>query len=180
VPRIRSTAYRQVAFLDIHHAEYQAGCGRHKVFLSWPLDIPGQGRLRRVGLPGHAGPPAAGGLNAERSLATVRRDFLLDPSAGFVHDCLGWELARLDLPARRARTPGRFSGPLCVDGSRLGRLALLLATDPLADEAVGFALVGANDQAHLRRFLLLLKHWGFLPSVVLSDGSSLYPALLAE
>jgi hypothetical protein len=57
---------------------------------------------------------------------------------------------------------------------------LLLATDPLADEVVGFALVRANDQAHLRRFQLGLKYWGFLPSVVISDGSNLYLATLAE
>jgi hypothetical protein len=45
---------------------------------------------------------------------------------------------------------------------------------------VAFALVGANDQAHLRRFLLTLKYRGFLPRVVISGGSNLHPAVLAE
>jgi hypothetical protein len=35
-----------------------------------------------------------------------------------------------------------------------------LATDPLADLPVGFAVVGANDQDHLRRFLHNLALWG--------------------
>src|SRR5262249_58951287 len=55
-----------------------------------------------------------------------------------------------------------------------------LATYPVADEVVGFAVVRVNDQAHLRRFLLGLKRWGFLPQLVISDGSNLYPATLAE
>src|SRR5262249_6662497 len=57
---------------------------------------------------------------------------------------------------------------------------LLLATDPLADLPVGFALVGANDRDHLRRFLHHLARWGLQPEVVVSDGSNLYPELLAE
>jgi transposase-like protein len=44
---------------------------------------------------------------------------------------------------------------------------------------VGFALVGANDQDHMGRFLRNLARWGLRPAVVVSDGSSLYPELLA-
>jgi hypothetical protein len=120
------------------------------------------------------------GLNVERAREAMRRDFLLELSVGFIHGCLDWELARIGLPGHRQRTLERFSGTLCVDELHLGRHVLLLATDPLADEVVGFALVGANDQAHLRRFLLMLKGHGFLPEVVVSDGSNLYPAVLAE
>src|SRR5215211_7573139 len=32
----------------------------------------------------------------------------------------------------------------------------------------------------MRRFLLMLNYWGFLPEVVISDGSNLYPSVLAE
>src|SRR6516225_6628795 len=38
--RIRSLAYRQVAYLDVHYAEYQATCACCKFFRSWPLDVP--------------------------------------------------------------------------------------------------------------------------------------------
>jgi Transposase len=178
--RIRSLAYRQVAFLDVRYAEYTARCGCRKSFRSWPLDVPPRsgydGSVRRAVLDRLLGD----GLNAERTRAAMRRDFLLELSSGFVHDCLDWQLRRLNLPGRRRRVLAGFSGTLCVDELHLGRHTLLLATDPLSDEVVGFALVRVNDQAHLRRFLLMLKHWGFLPRVVISDGSSLYPAVLAE
>jgi len=62
----------------------------------------------------------------------------------------------------------------------LGRFTLLLATDPLADLPVAFALVAANDQGHMRRFLKNLRTWGLSPDVVVTDGSNLYPAVLAE
>ena len=74
----------------------------------------------------------------------------------------------------------RFSGTLCVDELHLGRFTLLLATDPLADLPVAFALVDKNDADHMRRFLGNLKTWGLMPRVVVTDGSNLYPELLAE
>src|SRR5260370_7465355 len=38
--RIRSLAFRQVAYLDVHYAFYQARCSCCKFFRSWPLDVP--------------------------------------------------------------------------------------------------------------------------------------------
>jgi transposase-like protein len=73
-----------------------------------------------------------------------------------------------------------FSGTLCLDELHLGQFTLLLATDPIRDLPVAFALVSANDHNHMRRFLKNLKNWGFMPQVVITDGSNLYPALLAE
>jgi transposase-like protein len=178
--RIRTLAYRQVAFLDVHYAEYHARCGCRKSFRSWPLDVPPRSRycplVRRAVLDRLLGDS----LNVERTREAMKRDFLLELSAGFVYDCLGRELRRLDLPARRRRTLEGFAGTLCVDELHPGRHALLLATDPLADEVVGFALVGDNDLAHMRRFLLTLRAHGFLPEVVITDGSNLYPPALAE
>jgi hypothetical protein len=178
--RIRSLAYRQVAFLDVHYAEYRSRCACRKSFRSWPLDVPPRSGYCPLVRQAVLDRLLRDGLNVERTREAMRRDFLLDLSVGFVHGCLDWQMRRLDLPGHRARTLQNFSGTLCVDELHLGRHVLLLATDPLADEAVGFALVGANDQAHLRRFLLTLKGHGFLPEVVISDGSNLYPAVLAE
>jgi transposase-like protein len=45
---------------------------------------------------------------------------------------------------------------------------------------VAFALVDANDQDHMRRFLKNLKNWGLQPQVVVTDGSNLDPAVLKE
>jgi hypothetical protein len=119
-------------------------------------------------------------LNVEQTKAALQRDFLVGLSDGFVYDCLRWQLACLDLAEHRRLVLQRFSGTLCVDELHLGRYTLLLATDPLADLPVGFALVGANDSDHMARFLRNLARWGLQPQVVVSDGSSLYPELLAE
>jgi len=90
------------------------------------------------------------------------------------------ETARLDMAEYRHWALEQFSGTLCVDELHLGRYTLLLATDPLANFPVAFALVDANDQDHMRRFLKNLKTWGFSPEIVITDGSNLYPAVLAE
>jgi len=75
----------------------------------------------------------------------------------------------------RRKVLEHFSGTLCVDELHLGRFNLLLATDPLSDLPVAFALVVANDQDHMLRFLRNLKNWGLEPRIVVTDGSNLYP-----
>src|SRR5262249_20075965 len=161
------------------YAEYESRCGCCKTFRSCPAEVLPKAdydiAVRQAVLDRLLGD----GLNVERTRQAMRRDFLLELSSGFLYDCLDWQLQQLNWPAHRRRTLERFSGILCIDELHLGRFTLLLATDPLSDEVVGFALVRVNDQAHMRRFLLMLKSWGFLPSLVVSDGSNLYPATLA-
>jgi hypothetical protein len=178
--RIRSLAYRQEAYLDVRYAEYRSRCSCRKYFRSWPLDVPARSDYDGLVRSAVLDRLLDDGLNVERTRACMKRDFLLELSGGFVYDCLDWQLARLNLGERRRATLENFSGTLCVDELHLGKHTLLLATDPLSDEIIGFALVRVNDSAHLRRFLLMLKHWGFLPLVVISDGSNLYPKVLAE
>jgi transposase-like protein len=67
-----------------------------------------------------------------------------------------------------------------VNGYHLGKFTLLLATDPIGDFPVAFALVSANDQEHMERFLRNLQRQGLQPKTVVTDGSPLYPRLLAE
>jgi transposase len=86
--------------------------------------------------------------------------------------------AELDMAAHRAQVLRCFSGTLCVDELHLGQYTLLLATDPLSDIPVAFAVVDKNDQDHMGRFLGNLKKHGLEPKVVITDGSSLYPTLL--
>lgn len=109
----------------------------------------------------------------------LHRDFYLDLSTGFLYDCLDWKIRQVDGAAYRHWTLTHFSGTLCIDEIHLGEHTLLLATDPLHDFPVAFALVSHNDQEHMGRFLRQLAGHGFLPQVVVTDGSSLYPALLA-
>jgi hypothetical protein len=178
--RIRSLAYRQEAYLDVHYAEYKSRCRCCKYFRSWPLDVPAKadydGSVRRAVLDRII----EDGLNVKRTLHAMKRDFLLDLSEGFIYDCLRWQIKQLDLPAHRQMVIEKFSGTLCVDEIHLGRFTLLLATDPISGLPVAFALVRRNDKLHMRRFLNNLKSWGLLPRVVVSDSSSLYPDVLTE
>jgi len=97
-----------------------------------------------------------------------------------LYDCLHRRVEQLDMAEYRQWTLEHFGGTLCVGELHLGRYALLLATDPLGDFPVAFALVEKNDQAHMRRFLENLKRHGLSPEVVITDGSDLYPAVLAD
>jgi hypothetical protein len=177
--RIRSLAYRQVAFVDVHYAEYQSRCRCCKSFRSWPLSVPAKADYDDQVRAAVLDRILEDGLNVQRTLAAMQRDFLLHLSEGFVYDCLRWKVAQLDLRPHRQLVLEKFSGTLCVDELHLGRFTLLLATDPLADLPVAFALVSRNDQDHMLRFLQNLKGWGLEPKVVVTDGSTLYPAVLA-
>jgi hypothetical protein len=178
--RVRTLAYQQAAWLDVTYAEYRARCCCRKYFRSWPLDVPAKAAYDAAVRQAVLDRILDDGLNVERVRQALQRDFLLEVSSGFVYDCLDWGLAQLQQARQRRHVRQRFSGTLCVDELHLGEHTLLLATDPIADLVVGFSLVTINDQAHLRRFLLTLNYWGFEPKVVVSDGSNLYPAVLAE
>jgi Transposase len=178
--RLRTLAYRRVAWLEVTYAEYRARCGCCKYFRTWPLDVPPKADYDATVRQAILDRLLRDRLNVEQTKAAMQRDFLVVLSDGFVYDCLRWQLTRLDLGQHRRLVLERFSGTLCVDELHLGAYTLLLATDPLADLPVGFALVGANDQEHMRRFLHNLARWGLRPEVVVSDGSSLYPEVLAE
>ena len=178
--RIYSLAYKHVAYTDVHYAEYRSRCSCCKYFRSWPLDVPPKsdydGRVRAAVVDRIL----EDGLNVQRTRAAMQRDFFLKLSEGFIYDCLRWKVAQLDVRSHRQLVLQKFSGTLCIDELHLGRFTLLLATDPLTDLPVGFALVRRNDAGHMRRFLKNLKTWGLEPKVVVTDGSNLYPKVLAE
>jgi hypothetical protein len=178
--RVRSIAYGKIVYLDISYAEYRATCDCCKTFRSSPpgvdLGAHYDGKVRQAVIDRLI----EDGMSVQRLLIALKRDFLLDLSEGFVYDCLHREVARLDMAEYRHWALEQFSGTLCVDELHLGRYTLLLATDPIGDFPVAFALVDANDQDHMWRFLNNLKTWGFSPEVVITDGSPLYPAVLAE
>lgn len=177
---VRSLAYAQVVWLHVFYAEYTARCSCRKYFRSCPPqvcpkaeydDLVRQAILNRI---------LDDGLNVQRTLAAMKRDFLLELSSGFIYDCLDWGLARLSQVSQRRTALEQFSGIVCVDELHLGESTLLLATDPFSDRVIGYRLVKVNDQPHMRCFLRTLSYWGFQPVVVVTDGSALYPAVLAE
>jgi transposase-like protein len=178
--RVRTVAYKAVAYLEITYGEYATRCDCSTTFRNTPESVLSKAKydnkvrdlvLERI---------LDDGMSIERVLQSLQREFLLDLSTGFVYDVLHDFAAGLDMAAHRRKVLEHFSGTLCVDELHLGRFTLLLATDPLSDLPVAFALVAANDQDHMLRFLKNLKTWRLQPKVVVTDGSNLYPAVLAE
>lgn len=176
----RTLEYRRVAHLDITYGEYRARCACRATFRTHPPGVGPRDRydakVRRAVLDRILDDR----MSVEAARASLRRDFLLELSDGFVYDCLRVHAAALDMSDYRRWTLEGFSGTLCIDELHLGRFTLLLTTDPLRDRPVAFALVDRNDADHMRRSLKNLKAHGFSPKVVVTDGSPLYPALPAE
>jgi transposase-like protein len=176
---VRTVAYKAVASLEITYGEYRARCDCCTTFRNTPEGVLPKAQYDnkvRDLVPGRL---LDDGMSIERTLGSLRREFLLDLSSGFVYDVLRGRAEQLDMAAHRREVLEHFSGTLCVDELHLGRFTLLLATDPLADLPVAFALVAKNDQDHMRRFLKNLRTWGLNPDVVVTDGSNLYPGVLA-
>jgi hypothetical protein len=178
--RVRSLAYKTIVYLELTCGEYAARCDCCTTFRNSPEGVLPRAlydnKVRDLVLDRIL----KDGMSVERTLQSLRREFLLEISTGFVYDVLYDHARQLDMAEHRRKVLDRFSGTLCIDELHLGRFTLLLATDPLSDLPVAFALVDKNDQDHMRRFLSNLKNWGFLPQVVVTDGSNLYPSVLAQ
>jgi Transposase len=175
---VRTVMYKKIAYLEITCGEYKAHCGCCTTFRTTHEDVLPRARydnkvrdlvLDRI---------LKDGMNTEQTRESLRREFLVDLSTGFIYDVLHDRAQELDISEHRREVLRRFSGTLCVDELHLGRFTLLLATDPLNDMPVAFALVATNDQDHMHRFLNNLKTWGLMPRVVVTDDSNLYPAVL--
>jgi hypothetical protein len=177
---VRDIAYGEILILEITVGEYRARCSCCKTFRSQVNGVEARAEYTNRVREAVIARLLDDCMSMERLREALQRDFHLDLSQGFLYDCLDWKVRQVDMPAYRQWTLAHFSGTLCIDEIHLGHRTLLLATDPLGDFPVAFALVSANDQDHMRRFLHNLKNLGFLPHVVVSDGSNLYPKLLAE
>jgi transposase len=177
---VRSLAYGKVVWLHVLYAEYRARCACRKYYRSCPPDVCPKADYDNLVRQAVLNRILDDGLNVQRTLAAMKRDFLLELSTGFVYDCLDWGLARLRHGGQRRGHVKQFRGILGIDELHLGAYTLLLATDPIRDRVVGYCLVQVNDQPHMRRFVRMLQYWGFEPQVVVTDGSTLYPAVLAE
>ena len=177
---VRSLDYGRPLWLHVFYAEYTARCDCRKSFRCCPPNIVPKADYDNLVRQAVLNRILDDGLNVERTRSAMKRDFLLELSSGFIYDCLGGGLTRLNQAQQRRLALKHFSGYLGVDELHLGEYTLLLATDPVSDRIIGYRLVKINDQAHLRCFLRALQYWGFEPKVVVTDGSNLYPAVLAE
>jgi hypothetical protein len=177
---VRDIAYGEILIVELTVGEYRSRCGCCKTFRSRVTGIEPRAEYTNRVREAVIDRLLDDGMSMERLRQALDRDFHLDLSDGFLYDCLDWKVRQVDMAGYRQWTLEHFSGTLCVDEIHLGKKTLLLATDPLGDFPVAFALVRGNDQDHMKRFLQNLKTWGFSPQVVVTDGSNLYPTLLAK
>jgi hypothetical protein len=177
---VRSIAFREIVMLEITYAEYRARCDCCQTFRSSPPGVDLRCHYDNKVRDAVLDRLVEDGMSIPKILAAMQRDFLLDLSEGFAYDCIRRRVEELDQAEYRRWTLANFRGTFCIDELHLGRYTLLLATDPIGNFPVAFALVASNDSDHMRRFLANLKRHGFEPRVVVTDGSPLYPKLLAE
>jgi transposase-like protein len=115
----------------------------------------------------------------------MARDFWVRPSEGSIRRwCRAFGQSFDFATDYQPWVVSEFSGILCVDEVYQGRLALLLAVDPAAtdgDRLVGYQLIHGNvDATEVEHFLANLREAGIDPDQVITDGSSLYPTVLAK
>ncbi len=177
---VRSIAYKAILLVHVTTAEYRTTCDCCTTFRTQVEGIEPKAHYDNKIREAVLDRVLEDRMSLRQVQHALQRDFFLDLSDGFLYDCLDWKTRQLDVAAYRRWTLAHFSGTLCLDELHLGEHTLLLATDPLADFPVAFAVVSANDQKHMGRFLRQLQGHGFAPQVVVTDGSSLYPAVLAE
>src|SRR5947209_4276434 len=176
---VRSIAYKAILLLHVTTAEYRATCACCTTFRTQIEGIEPKTHYDNKVREAVLDRLLDDRMPVQQIQQALARDFFLDLSDGFLYDCLDWKIRHCDGAAYRAWTVAHFSGTLCVDEIHLGQHTLLLATDPLHDFPVAFALVRHNDQEHMERFLRHLQLHGLTPEVVVTDGSSLYPTVLA-
>lgn len=177
---VRSIAYQAVLLVHVTTAEYRARCDCSVTFRTQIDGIAPKAHYHNKVREAILDRLLDDRMTIPQIQHALQRDFYLDLSTGFLYDCLDWKIRQVDGAAYRQWALTQFSGTLCIDEIHLGEHTLLLATDPLHDFPVAFALVRHNDQEHMGRFLRPLQAHGFVPQVVVTDGSALYPALLAE
>jgi hypothetical protein len=175
---VRSIAYQAVLLLHVTTAEYRATCACSATFRTQIAGVQPKAHYDNQVREAVLDRLLDDRMTVQQIQHALQRDFYLDLSSGFLYDCLDWKIRQVNGAAYRHWTLANFSGTLCIDEIHLGEHTLLLATDPLHDFPVAFALVSHNDQEHMGRFLRQLQAHGFAPQVVVTDGSSLYPALL--
>lgn len=125
------------------------------------------------------------GMAMRRVSRRLAADFWVQPSAGMIRSwCTTYGKAFDFAKDYQPWVTREFSGILCVDEAYQGDLALLLAVDPAApdgDRLIGYQLVHGHVSAStVESFLTRLKAAGIAPHEVITDGSALYPAVLAK
>jgi transposase len=125
------------------------------------------------------------GMALRRVSQRLAADFWVQPSEGMIREwCTTYGKTFDFAKDYQPWVIREFSGILCVDEVYQGDLALLLAVDPAApdgDRLIGYQLAHGNVSAGMvESFLTRLRAAGIVPDEVITDGSALYPAVLAK
>lgn len=115
----------------------------------------------------------------------LARDFWVRPSETIIRRwCHAYQGTLAADGSYQEWVVAEFSGILCVDEVYEHGLALLLAVDPAApdgDRLVGYQLVREPVAAEsVKDFLTRLAATGLAPDEVITDGSTLYPRVIAQ
>ena len=145
--RVRSIAFQQELWREVHDAEYLAKCSCCKSFHTHPSDIDLKAKYDHKVRQAVIDRILIDKLNTATVQEAMLRDFSLKLSTGFLYDCLEHAIRKYDGAGFRAQVLGEFSGTLCVDEIHLGHRVVLLASDPISDNPIACALVSKNDAA---------------------------------
>src|SRR5947208_9232880 len=113
--RVRTVAYKAVVFLEITCGEYQARCSCCTAFRNTPEGVLPRALYDNTVRDLVLDRILKDGMNVERTLESLRREFFLDLSTGFISDVLRDRVGQLDLAEHRRMVLEHFSGTLCVD-----------------------------------------------------------------
>ena len=112
---VRTVAFKKIAYLEITCGEYQARCDCCKTFRNTAEGVLPRAQydnkvrdlvLDRI---------LKDAMNVEQTMESLRREFLLDLSTGFIYDVLRDRTKELNLAEHRRKVLEQFSGTLCVD-----------------------------------------------------------------
>jgi len=121
-------------------------------------------------------------MSVEAATAFGRQALHLDKLASTtVLDWLREAGKQVDVAARQAEVVAVFSGQMAVDEVYDDHYYQLKATDPLNDPELAWEVgEGSPDKEAIRKFFEKLKAAGFVPRLVVTDGSDLYPEVIVE
>lgn len=120
-------------------------------------------------------------MSAEAAAAFAREELhlkKLDPTT-----IIGWLREEAEAGSRERHleeTLVGFSGQMALDEIYDGGLCQLVATDPIANRQLDYELLDhPATEADVRAFCQRLHAAGFRPELVVTDGSKLYPPVIA-
>ena len=117
---VRDIAFGEIVFIALTVGEYRARCQCCKTFRSRVDEIEPRAEYTNRVRDAVIDRLLEDGMSLHRLQQSLKRDFLLDLSDGFLHDCLDWKVRQTDMPSYRQWTLERFSGTLCPTNSTWG------------------------------------------------------------